>query len=510
MTQFASYAQDARKDIFRSKINELYATGRSAVHKTEGVENMETAKFDKKYFLNCALVLIVMFGFGLLPPFGEMTQFGMGILGILIASIYGWVTLGFVVPCIAGIIAMVYYGAYETFPECFAVTFGTDTTVMMLACLFICAFMEVLDLTDIIAGKILNLKIAKKSGYAFFFLFLLADWLVSAFSNSALAAVVFINFYRTIAKKAGIAPYTKVNSFVLCGVALAAMMGEIAFPFRPVALTVMTLFTTYTGMNLTFIDYLLYVTLYLIVIFLLYALIGKFILRIDYAMFSKAQIEQPAMSKLQKAGMLAIILMMVAFIFSQVGVPVFTSLGLGGVGLLTVLIMVVVQIDGKPLLQLDQVTAKFNWGIFFYIVEFLPFVGFVAADNVGITETVRVWMAPILSTLPPVAFVVASILCATFFTNFLNNLPVSIIFITIMNVIAVNMTGINMPAATLALIMSGFTACATPSANPGSALVFGSKDLIKASTTVKVGAICCALISVITIVAYYPLMSVLI
>lgn len=367
--------------------------------------------------------------------------------------------------------------------------------------------MEVLNLTDIIAGKILNLSIAKKSGMAFFYLFLLADWLVSAFSNSALAAVVFINFYRTIAEKANIPSHTKVNSFVLCGVALAAMMGEIAFPFRPVALTVMTLFTTYTGMNLTFIDYLLYVTLYIFIIFFLYALIGKFILRVDFSMFSKAEFESPHMSKLQKAGMLSIVLMMVAFIFSQIGVPVFTSLGLGGVGLITVLVMVVVQIDGKPLLQLEKVTGKFNWGIFFYIVEFLPFVSFVAAENVGITETVRVWMEPVLSVLPPVAFVVASIICATFFTNFLNNLPVSIIFITIMNVIAVNMSGINMPAATLALIMAGFTACATPSANPGSALVFASKDLIKASTTVKVGAICCAFISLVTIVVYYPLIS---
>lgn len=470
---------------------------------------MEAARFDKKYFLNCALVLIVMFGFGLLPPFGEMTQFGMGILGILIASIYGWVTLGFTVPCIAGILAMVFFGAYETFPECFAVTFGTDTTVMMLACLFVCAFMEVLNLTDIIAGKILNLKLAKKSGMLFFFLFLLADWLVSAFSTSALAAVVFIDFYRNIANKAGIKPFTKVNSFVLCGVALAAMMGEIAFPFRPVASTVMTLFTTYTGMALTFLDYMLYVTLYILVIFALYAIIGRFIIRIDFGMFSKAEIDNPTMNKTRKAGMLAIILMMVAFIFSQIGAPVFTTLGLGGVGLVTVLIMVIVQIEGKPLLQIEKVTAKFNWPIFFYMVEFLPFVNFIAADNVGITDTVRVWMQPVLSVLPASVFVVASIVCATFFTNFLNNLPVSIIFITIMNVIAVNMTSINMPAATLALVMSGFTACATPSANPGSALVFASKDLIKASTTVKIGAISCACISVVTIVAYYPLMSVI-
>lgn len=469
---------------------------------------MEITKFNKKYFVNCALVLIIMFGFGHLPPFGEMTTFGMGILGILIASIYGWVTLGFTIPCIAGIIAMVYFGAYQSFPEIFAVTFGTDTTVMMLACLFICAFMEILNLTDIIAGKILNLKIAKKNGMFFFFLFLLADWLVSAFSNSALAAVVFIDFYRTIAKKANITPRTKINSFVLCGVALAAMMGEIAFPFRPVALTVMTLFTTYTGVALSFIDYMLYVTCYIMIIFLLYTLIGRFILRVDYSLFSKAQIDKPSMNKIQKAGILSIVLMLVAFIFSQTGVPVFTTLGLGGVGLVTILVMVILQVDGKPLLQIEKITAKFNWPIFFYIAEFLPFVAFIADADAGITETVRVWMQPLLSGLPGTLFVAVSIIFATFFTNFLNNLPVSIIFITIMNVIAVNMTGINMPAATLALVMAGFTACATPSANPGSALVFASSDLVKPSTTIKIGAISCACISIFTIIVYYPLMCI--
>ena len=63
---------------------------------------------------------------------------------------------------------------------------------------------------------------------------------------------------------------------------MAAMMGEISFPFKPVAVVVMNLYQTSTGSQLPFETYLYTVTLYEVVLLFVYALFGKYILRLDY------------------------------------------------------------------------------------------------------------------------------------------------------------------------------------------------------------------------------------
>ncbi|MBQ2836945.1 MAG: hypothetical protein IJE67_02325, partial [Peptococcaceae bacterium] len=52
----------------------------------------------KSTFLHCAVVFILAFGFRFLPPIGQITPYGMGILGTFIAAIYGWSTIGMVWP----------------------------------------------------------------------------------------------------------------------------------------------------------------------------------------------------------------------------------------------------------------------------------------------------------------------------------------------------------------------------------------------------------------------------
>ena len=42
------------------------------------------------FYLKVLLIFGSMFGIGMLPPFGQITPFGMKILGIFIGCIIGW------------------------------------------------------------------------------------------------------------------------------------------------------------------------------------------------------------------------------------------------------------------------------------------------------------------------------------------------------------------------------------------------------------------------------------
>jgi len=459
---------------------------------------------NKKVLFHNIVVLLLMFGLKYVPPFGQVTEFGMAILGIFLGIIYGWLTLGFLMPSLCAIFALGFSGAYDSLEACFAATLGSDIVAMMIGCLFIMALMQVLNLTDVIVGFLLNLKFAQKNMTVFFAIFFIASWVVAVFSGFALSVPLFATIYASMAEKANIKPFSRVNSFVLSGLALTGMIANMSFPFKAVSVTMMNLFNTYTGLTLSFLDYILYVTSYQIVIFVLYTLIGRFILRIDFSIFTAAKIEKVKANSRQKAGLFCMLLMLVGFVLTSSHIYLFNYLGLGGVGLGLVLIMVIIQVDGKPLLNMKEVAGKFDWSMLFMMAFFMEFIGYIGSADVGLTATVKVWLAPILSVLPPMILIIVSIVGTVLVSNVLNNLPVAIIFISIMDVIAQSVEGINAPAAIIAVVIASYLAFATPAANPGTALTFGYKNLVKTSVHVKTAVITSSLLGVFTAFVYYP------
>ena len=44
----------------------------------------------KSFYIDFAIIILLMIGFGFLPPIGPLTQVGMQTLGIFISLIYAW------------------------------------------------------------------------------------------------------------------------------------------------------------------------------------------------------------------------------------------------------------------------------------------------------------------------------------------------------------------------------------------------------------------------------------
>ena len=55
------------------------------------IMSTETAKKGSVMeYVNIAIVVLLMFGFGYLPPFGPLTQYGMALVGIFLGLLFGW------------------------------------------------------------------------------------------------------------------------------------------------------------------------------------------------------------------------------------------------------------------------------------------------------------------------------------------------------------------------------------------------------------------------------------
>ena len=61
---------------------------------------------DLKYCIYTLIGLFFMFGFGMLPPIPPLTPVGMKVLGIFIAVLFLWSTVGLAWPALMGIVAL--------------------------------------------------------------------------------------------------------------------------------------------------------------------------------------------------------------------------------------------------------------------------------------------------------------------------------------------------------------------------------------------------------------------
>lgn len=57
---------------------------------------MVSLQVTKKNSIHFILTIFLCFFFRFLPPFGQMTEYGMGILGAFLGAIYGWSFLGMI------------------------------------------------------------------------------------------------------------------------------------------------------------------------------------------------------------------------------------------------------------------------------------------------------------------------------------------------------------------------------------------------------------------------------
>lgn len=57
------------------------------------------------YYLHTVVCLLIMFGFGQLPPVEPLTPLGMNLIGIFLGVLYGWVCIEIVWPSLAGLLA---------------------------------------------------------------------------------------------------------------------------------------------------------------------------------------------------------------------------------------------------------------------------------------------------------------------------------------------------------------------------------------------------------------------
>jgi sodium-dependent dicarboxylate transporter 2/3/5 len=188
-------------------------------------------KKDTMKYVHMVIGFIIMMAFRFIPVgvLPNVTDVGLQVLGIFVATIYLWSTIDAVTSSLVSII-MLAFSAYGTVDQVIAACFGNSVTVQVF---FLMIFMGGLTnrrLTDYIGRWILTRKVIEGRPWVFTIAILTGTYVMSVFIGAFTPILLFWPVLYGVFNDVGYTKEDKYPKLILIAVVLAALIG---FPVPP-------------------------------------------------------------------------------------------------------------------------------------------------------------------------------------------------------------------------------------------------------------------------------------
>lgn len=453
----------------------------TTVQKTEQKRDMLYA-----HILVCAALMI---GFGYIPPLAPLTPTGMRVIGIFVGMIYGWLTCGLIWPNLMAMVIVLLY-KLSTLNEFLAAGLGVDTTALLIFSIILITAVNEAGVGRYMAAWILSRPFLKGKPWLFTTVFLLGAFFLTSFANPYVMILVFWGMLYNVLNLFGIKPFEKYTNVMVAGVVLACTVGMSVFPFKGIAMILLKVYQTISGVSVGYAQWIVFILIMGIVMILSYILIAKFIFRPDVSALKDIgpEIIDPKDLVLTKQ-MKWMMFFLVAFIgivllqgFLPAGWAITVTLkALGPVGVAAgvLTVMLWVKVDGEPLFDFVAVAkGGMMWDMLVCNIVVLPMAGMLTSEATGLQLFLVKVLSPVFGSLSPVVFTLTLVILAIILTNFLQNFVVGIMFLPIVCSFTAAMGVSSLPGAVL-LIFGVHLALLTPAASPFAVMLFANTEWIK-------------------------------
>lgn len=444
--------------------------------------NARLLKGKPAYYINCAVVVVIMLSFRLLPPFGSITEVGMGCLGIFIGAIYGWLTVGMLWPSLFGLVA---YGltGYVTVDEAMIQGFGSNNVLVLIMVFGLLGIMETSGLAHWLAMKIVTSPIAAGRPWVLAFLLLFASYIIVALTCSwGSAMLIWVIFYSIVdANKIEKGKYT---SFVVASIIATAILGGQLFPFAVPVVLLTGAFSGVAGAEAVpgFVPYVIWMFITGVLTMILWLVVAKFIFRVKPPEINLDSLEKPApLDQYQKITLSVLSLFIIGLVLAGILPDNWTitvalnALGVKGVAAL--LIAVLIMLNFSQGRSFNDYMKSANWELLVVMALITILSNSLSDETTGILATVTSVLDPVFSGKGMIVFLILITLIPLIITNVLNNLVVGMIFIPISYNFAVQM-GFDPTILFIMLVQATSIAPATPSGCAPAAMLYGNTEWI--------------------------------
>ncbi len=452
----------------------------------------------KKSYLHVAGILAFMFLFGLLPPFGPLTQMGMQVCGIFIGMIWGWTIGETIWPSLLGLVLLGFTEG-NTVTGILNTAFANTTLQQVLFSLLFCYGITACGLLELVAKWILSRKFAKRGPYWMLFAFWLAAAVAGAVTTNSLPVTILLwSIFYPIAKTLNLQPKSAYVTIMLVGICVFSYTGAVCVPYC--AFANICLGVLYANMPELqgAMNYAAYCTLMIVLNIVLFpAMIGffKFVVRptIDYKVVDNIvdpnELHINKMQKIMSGYIVLLCVMMIApnlmpktWLLQQILMNLSVN---GSFIVVMVLMYLTYAADGYHLMDFAEGMVKgVPWGLYFLLLAALTIAGLITSPATGISTLLIDIVNPFLAGRSAAVFMAIMVIAACIITNCINNVvTVSLLTPISLGFLAIN-GGSPLMMASLLIIMC-LQGVVMPAGSVLGALLHGNTDWLSAGGIYK-------------------------
>lgn len=463
---------------------------------------------DFKPFVHLAIVCLFMFGFRYLPPLGDITPYGMQVLGIFIGVLYGWTVNSKIWPSFLGIIALGFLEGNTVFGT-LGVSFSDNLVLTTLFIFCFSAVVEEVGLSSYIANWCISRKFATGKPYVLLGMFCVAGAIISSLVNLFASMVLMSLIFSKFCRQAGFQKGDQYPSYGTILIIFSITLGGGVFPFMGQSYVVNTVMEKVTGMTMNFVLFTLIQIGFGIIAIAICVSLMKCFLKMDVQVlltsddrFACYRNDKMTGEQKQIAGL--VLVLMVLLFFPGI-MPTSWSLTLWlknlsvpGAIVLTLALYYIINLGKtETVIPFEKLVRGINWDLIMMFATIAPIVVAVNSPESNIMPFIVAKLSVIFAGMGPVAFMLTFFFIAMVISQFINNVAVVLAFMPVMFNFGMTM-GINpLVIATLASFCLNIAFC-TPTASGNAAYIFSNKEWISAKDAIKAGLVIQVLTMILT------------
>lgn len=421
-------------------------------------------------------------------PIPGLPESGVQILGIMIAGMLLWLTLG------VGWTSLYVLLALSTVPilgasKVCATSFGNSTAILMLYCFMIAACLTKSGFARRIAIALMTNKLARKSPWNTVLMFLLACFVLGLFLPSSGSILVTLPIMDAILQEVNYDKAKKpaIGAMMTLGAIIAGQLGNGSTPIsHAITIQGMGLYTTYTGSEIDFFTFCVVLLPTVAVCLIVYWLISRIFWKPDVSALSNVNYDAlkksiGPMSQREKwsAGIYICIIIfwilpgIMDYISPDVLGPIFDKIHNTYPPLVGLFLMNMITMDdGKPILAFKDALNNVNWGTIVFLSSIMCLGAAVSNADSGISDWLTMVLSPIFSGINPYFFLFLMIAIGVILTNFISNAVAVAVMMAVAMPLAMTVyaNSLNTLAVAILVINSVQHAWATPPGTPSAAV----------------------------------------
>jgi len=392
------------------------------------------------HYIHVAVMLLFMFAFRFIPAPAPITEYGMQVLGIFLGIVYGWCFAGgLAMPSLLAIVAMCttsYGGGMAVLGSILA----NATVCMIIFASFLMGPVTESGVGNWLMAKLLDMNFAKGHPWRITAILIIGLYFMSLLVGQIVVCLMVLAILPNTLRAAGYTPKDKYPNMLILGIMIGQVLSIMAFSWSTALMTLGTMQAS-TGLAMDFGKYLLAVIPFSVVSLFGYILLMK-LLRCNVSKMTEIstgemfgeEINKP-LTNFQKATLISMFVMVIGCIvisFCASMFPFLTSFSVFGWMVAVPAVMMIVKVDGRPILTTEAITKYFPWELFLCLASAMFVAGQLSAEGTGIGVLLAGLLGAFCGKVGEVTFLILVGCLALILTNFLNNLAIFMTFTTVM------------------------------------------------------------------------------